>query len=213
MIEVKLCGNHSLTDFDVVTQSNAQFVGVIFAESKRKVEPEKLKEWLSRVELSLHQKLVGVFVNPTIQEIKDVLNHVSLDVIQLHGNETQAMIQEVSEHFNLPIFKAIHHEPPTSFSNMERLADYVEGFVVDSKVRGAWGGTGVTFDWGAIPLYVEKAKELNKYCFIAGGINPDNIKECLTYSPSAIDLSSGIERNGRKDRDLIRRLEERMGEI
>jgi phosphoribosylanthranilate isomerase len=210
MIDLKLCGNHSIEDLKLATKSRANYIGIIFAESKRKVSPSVLAEWLKEVHLPEHKQLVGVFVNPTIDVIENVRMYIPLDIVQLHGNETIEFIKKLKSVVALPIFKAIHHQPPVSYQLMEQLASLVDGFVVDSKVKGAWGGTGIKFAWEAIPTYVEISQRLNKKCFIAGGIKPDNVQECLTFAPPGIDLSSGIETNGRKDQQLITQLEERI---
>jgi phosphoribosylanthranilate isomerase len=210
MTLLKLCGNHSLPDLQIVTRSKAEYIGVIFAESKRKVEPRMLAEWLKEVVLPDYQQLVGVFVNPTLYEIENVIDQVPLDVLQLHGNEIDSFLEEIKREFGLPLFKAIHHHPPYSFNQIDQLASIVDGFIVDSKVQGAWGGTGIKFDWEAIPKYVEMIKQYDKKCFIAGGIRPDNIEKCLVYHTPGIDLASGIERDGRKDEQLITQLEARL---
>jgi phosphoribosylanthranilate isomerase len=93
---------------------------------------------------------------------------------------------------------------------MKKYAEAADGFVIDSKVKDAFGGTGQTFDWSKVPCYIQAAEELNKTLFIAGGIAPDNIHQLLELHPPGIDISSGIEQNGKKDETLLTRLEERV---
>lgn len=210
MVELKLCGNHSLSDLQAVASSNANYLGFIFTESKRSVDPNDLIIWLKEVSIPEDKRLVGVFVNPTPDEVEDVLKRIPLDILQLHGNEAMKDIVRIKSNVGLPIFKAIHHQPPESFQLMEELAEIVDGFIIDSKVRGAWGGTGVKFDWEAIPEYTKLATKYNKKCFIAGGITPENVSDCLLFEPPGIDLSSGIENDGKKNSKLIVKLEERI---
>lgn len=202
---LKLCGNHSLQDLQLAVNSGAPFIGIVFAESKRKVDPVLCSEWLSQVEKGHDQKYVGVFVNSTLQEIANVLQYVPLDIIQFHGNEAPGEIIKVKMATGLKVWKAIHH----SDNGIARMKDYehvVDGYVIDSKVKGAWGGTGERFDWEAIPAYKNEAKRQGVHCLIAGGIIPENVEQILHYFPDGIDISSGIETNGKKDADKIQQL-------
>jgi phosphoribosylanthranilate isomerase len=210
MIDLKLCGNHSLSDFQVVTKSKrANYIGVIFADSKRQVNPHDLKDWLKKAPLPSYQKLVGVFVNPSLTEVSEVLQHVPLDLIQCHGNETVETILSIKEAFELPVFKAIHHQKE-GWRQLKQYEGVVDGYVVDSKVKGAWGGTGIKFEWESIPCYLKEANRQGVTCLIAGGINAENVDGCIVYHPHGIDLSSGIEVDGRKSEEQLQRLEERM---
>ncbi|SDJ49057.1 phosphoribosylanthranilate isomerase [Salimicrobium halophilum] len=194
---IKLCGNQTESDIEKGAFSNATHLGFIFVKSAgRYVFPEKIGKWVKRIRPS--QKLVGVFVNPTIDEIDEVLRFVPLDVIQLHGNETVSELLKIKESFPMPVWKAIHHNQD-GLSIMRLFSGVAEGFIIDSKVKGAYGGTGVTFDWEAIPRYKEEANKQNVPCLMAGGVNPSNIKELMTHKPEGIDVSSGIETDGEKD--------------
>jgi phosphoribosylanthranilate isomerase len=206
---LKLCGNHSLQDLEIAAQSNATHIGVIFAESKRQVKPEQLAHWLKKVEISA--QLVGVFVHASVTEIDNVLRHVDLDVIQCHGKESVEEVEEIKQRFAKPVFKAVHHQEK-GLKQLQQFADVADGYVIDSKVKGAWGGTGVSFDWDSIPDYTKEARRQQKLCFIAGGINPDNVESCMSYAPIGIDLSSGIETEGRKNNLKLQQLVERMTE-
>lgn len=206
---LKLCGNHSLQDLQRAVSSGAEFIGIVFAESKRKVKPELCGEWMKQIKKRSGQKYVGVFVNPTLKEISDVLRHVQLDIIQFHGTETPARIIEVKLATGLTVWKAIHHNT-SGIDRMKAYQNIVDGYVVDSKVKGAWGGTGERFDWEAIPSYTREAERQGVPCLIAGGITPDNVGEILKYYPQGIDISSGIETDGEKDNHKITDLIERL---
>lgn len=206
---LKYCGNHSEDDLLASFSSKADYVGVVFVESKRMVTPNQLKNWLRAVPNRETKKLVGLFVNPTLDEIEKTLNDVPLDIIQCHGHETPNLIEEMKNQFQLPVWKVIHHSE-LGWRTMELYQDSVSAYIIDSKVKGQWGGTGQRFDWGHIPLYIKEGQRLKKPVFIAGGIHPNNVEELLEYQPNGIDLSSGIEVNGRKDREMMKLLEERI---
>jgi phosphoribosylanthranilate isomerase len=205
---LKFCGIRTIGDLKIVSSSQAEYIGLIFAESKRRVDPKMVKTWLEEVDIT-GKKLVAVFVNPTAKELTDVLTNLPIDVIQFHGNESYDDIKKVKENFVGTIWKALHHHPKT-LEEMDFFKNIVEGFVIDSRIKGQWGGTGVSFDWSAVPRYIEFSRDTNKLCFIAGGVNESNIEKLLTYHPQGIDLSSGIEEDNRKCKDKIERIEERV---
>ncbi|MGM7721924.1 phosphoribosylanthranilate isomerase [Metabacillus sp. Hm71] len=205
---LKFCGVRSLKDLKLVSQSQADYIGFIFAESKRKVDPKAVKAWISEMNLS-GKKLVAVFVNPSEAEINQVLTEVPIDVIQFHGNESVEEIKKVRDTFKGTVWKALHHHPNT-LEEMKEYQDIVDGFIIDSRLKGQWGGTGVSFDWSAVPHYITFTKTNNKLCFIAGGVNENNIEKLLTYNPQGIDLSSGIEVDEQKSKDKIKQVEERV---
>ncbi|NTU25325.1 phosphoribosylanthranilate isomerase [Bacillus tequilensis] len=202
---LKYCGIRSLQDLQLAASSQADYLGFIFAESKRKVSPQNVKKWLSQVRV---EKLVaGVFVNESIETAARIAEDLNLDVIQLHGDEKPADADALRVLTDCEIWKALHHHENTT-QDIDRFKDHVDGFVIDSSVKGARGGTGVAFSWGSVPEYQQTA--IGKRCFIAGGVNPDTITGLLKYHPSGIDLASGIEKNGQKNQNLMRLLEERM---
>ncbi|MDR0139796.1 phosphoribosylanthranilate isomerase [Metabacillus idriensis] len=205
---IKLCGNHSLEDLKLTSKSDADYLGLIFAESKRIVEALDVKEWLKEVETE-DKQLVAVFVNARLDEIEQVMNELPIDVIQCHGSETVKEIAEIKHHFKREVWKALPHYEGT-LSDMKLYAEAADGFVIDSKVKDAFGGTGRTFDWSKVPCYIQAAEAINKTLFIAGGLTPDNIEQLLGLHPPGIDISSGIEQYGKKDEALLTRLEERV---
>lgn len=204
---IKFCGVQNLNDLKVVCHSLADYIGFIFAESKRKVDPLLVAEWLEEVDTT--KKIVAVFVNPTDDEIENVLKHVPVDVIQFHGNETIDQIRRIGHSFDGQLWKALHHHDKT-IEEMEHYHSVIDGFVIDSRTKGQWGGTGVRFDWDAVPHYIDLANRLKKICLIAGGVNEKNISELLSLHPQGIDLSSGIEINQKKSSEKVYKIEERV---
>lgn len=211
-INVKLCGNRSLLDLKTSIESGADYIGVVFAESKRKVDPVELSQWLKQTQLAKEQQLVGVFVNPTIGELEDVMKLVDLDVIQLHGHEDIAHVLNIKEKFRSTIWKAIHHTD-SSVELMNLYKGVIDGYVVDAKSKEAWGGTGEQFDWKAVPHYIEEAEKQGVPCFIAGGVNSENVFELASLKPHGIDVSSGIESEGKKDLNKIEEIMRRSKHV
>ncbi|WP_369683832.1 tryptophan synthase subunit beta [Salipaludibacillus sp. LMS25] len=195
---LKFCGITSKTDFAQVVASEADMLGVIFAKSKRQVMPHRVAEWKEAYPLSKRQKLSGVFVNETVSKLLEIVKVAKVDAIQCHGTESPAEVAEIKRRSGLDVFKTIHHHDE-AISEMREYEGIVDGFVVDTKTADAWGGTGTQFDWKAVPAYEREAKRQGVPCLIAGGVTPENVLQLLAYKPSGIDLSSGIETDGRKD--------------
>ncbi|MEK5335209.1 phosphoribosylanthranilate isomerase [Bacillus sp. FSL M8-0166] len=207
---LKYCGAVSQEDVECIAQSNANAIGFIFAPSKRQVQPDQVKQWL--IQTKCEKKIAGVFVNEKIQKVCDITKHIPLDIVQLHGDETQDDAKEIKQQTGVVVWKVFHHEPniTSTLEKMTAFAPVVDGFLIDAKVKGMRGGSGTAFAWEAVPAYVQHAKRLEKTCAIAGGITSEKIAELLAYGPEAIDLSSGIEENGKKSSAKIEALEERM---
>lgn len=206
---IKYCGNRSLHDLQVTAESEADYLGFVFVQgSKRCVNPEEAASWLKQVRIG-DKKIVGLFVNASPEKICSATDVVNLDVIQCHGNESAGEIKAIASATGLPVWKAIRHEK-NGLKQMRDFSGTTAGYVVDSKVKGQWGGTGECFDWQAIPEYLAEARKQGVPCFIAGGVNEENAAELARYGPDGIDVSSGIEKGQRKDARVIKRLEERL---
>lgn len=206
---LKLCGNHSAEDVDVAYQSSADYIGFVFAKSKRQVKREDVQKWMDQYENRRGKKLVALFVHAETDEIIETIKGLPFDVIQCHGNELPEQVADIKERTGLSVWKVIHHSEE-ALRTMKEYEGTCDGYVIDCKVGNQWGGTGVSFDWEFVPLYIEEGKRQQVPVFIAGGINPDNIEELLAFNPDGVDLSSGIEENGQKSSKLVSQLEERM---
>ncbi|MGD6815761.1 phosphoribosylanthranilate isomerase [Metabacillus sp. 84] len=205
---LKYCGNKSKADYRLSLGSGADYIGFIFAESKRRTEPEEVRKWISECGRG-GKKLVGVFVNPSLEETILACKTLNLDTVQFHGEESAEFLEAFKGSSQTKVWKAIRHDADAC-KKMEHYAPYTDGFLIDSKVQGAWGGTGIAFDWSACGDYVRQAEKLGKFCFIAGGIHEANVKELLDRKPGGIDLASGLERNGSKDAEMIKNFEKRV---
>jgi phosphoribosylanthranilate isomerase len=201
---VKYCGCQTKYDYLLLSSSKADIIGFVFADSKRKVTPEEVSSWVGS-----HEKrklLAGVFQNSSIEEMVLAAEKVPLDIIQCHGNESVSTIINLKKRTKKLIYKAI----PYSDTISEQIAVYAkcaDAIVVDSVSKGQFGGTGISFSWTQVPAILKESKKENVPCFIAGGINPENINTLLDYDPYGIDLSGGIEFEGKKSSDRIKKLE------
>ncbi|BAB05381.1 phosphoribosylanthranilate isomerase [Halalkalibacterium halodurans] len=205
---LKYCGNRSLEDVQAAATSKADYLGFVFAKSKRQVTVNEVTRWLDQVNVN-GKKLVALFVNEPIDQIVNVVKQGPFDVIQCHGTENRDYIMTLKERIDLPVWKAIHHSGQ-GLQMMRALEGVVEAFVVDAKVEGQWGGTGQSFDWHVVPLYLQEGKRQQVPVFIAGGINPHNVELLLPYGPCGIDISSGIEENGQKSSAKICQIEKKV---
>ncbi|MFD1738546.1 phosphoribosylanthranilate isomerase [Bacillus salitolerans] len=206
---LKYCGNRSFADWKTVMSSSCDYVGLIFAESKRKVTSSEVKKWIEKQPVVNAKKIVGVFVNESVENIVRVAEEVPLDVIQCHGKEPPLLLKELKTRTKKEVWKVIHHGEH-SLSEMKLFHGVADGYVIDSKQKGKWGGTGISFDWSHIPSYINEASAQAVPCWIAGGVNANNIHSLLNYEPFGIDIASGIEEKERKDETIIRTIEKRV---
>lgn len=197
MVKIKICGLSRECDIDFANEAKLDYIGFVFANSRRKITKEQA--YILKKKLNSDIKTVGVFVNEDIKFILELLNENIIDIIQLHGHEDEKYMFELKRKTNNTIIKAITVDKKDFISDFSNtLADYL---LLDS---GA-GGTGMKFDWNLLD------KEIKKPFFLAGGINAENVEQAIKLiNPFAIDISSGVETNGYKDRykilDIVRRV-------
>lgn len=187
MVKVKLCGLSRPGDIETANELKPEYIGFVFApKSKRYVTPEKAGE-LKRL-LSSDIKAVGVFVKENPEIVAKLLNNGTIDLAQLHGGEDEEYIKQLRTLTDKPIIKAFCIETESDIVDIEHsTADYV---LVDS---GA-GGTGTVFDWNLL-------QNMKRPYFLAGGLELSNVKEAVKkLNPYAVDVSSGIETDGLKDK-------------
>ncbi|MFC5699900.1 phosphoribosylanthranilate isomerase [Cohnella faecalis] len=217
---VKICGIKEESTLRDMAELPVHYVGFMFvAASRRRVTAEQAAKLIaaSRVVNMADGNpplAVGVFVNPTINELRDVLAQAPLDVVQLHGDETPAFCREVRDTFGVDVWRALPVAEPGSSdadeSGSERLEAY-KGSVSTILIDTAGGGTGRTFRWDLIPSYQRIADRLGLKLIVAGGLSQDNVEELLAlHTPYGVDISSGVETEGAKDSVKIAAFAERV---
>ena len=186
MTKMKFCGLTGESDIDVANELRPEYVGFVFApKSKRYVTPERAAELKRRLAAGI--KAVGVFVNDTPCHVADLLETGVIDIAQLHGSEDEEYIGHLRQLTGKSIIRAYRIKTAEDIAEAEKCtADHV---LLDS---GA--GTGEVFDWKLI-------KNMKRPYFLAGGLSPDNVENAVEQlSPYAVDVSSGIETDGVKDK-------------
>lgn len=203
MTKIKICGLMSLEDVDIVNKYEPDYIGFVFAPSKRKVTEKLALEMRKRLKTSIQS--VGVFVNAPISQILSLEKHHVIDIIQLHGDETEKEIKELQENTKLPIIRAMRIKNQQQvLKASEMKVDYL---LCDTFVKGQYGGSGTTFDWSLVP-------KVTKPIFIAGGITLSNVRDVINQTqPYCIDISSGVETEGRKDEVKIKKIIEAVREM
>ena len=189
MSKIKLCGLSRKCDIEWVNALRPEYIGFVFwSKSKRNVPPEKAKELKDL--LSPDIKAVGVFVDEPIENVAELLNDNIIDIAQLHGGEDEEYIKKLRTLSGKPIIKAFLLKSEIDAERAEKsTADYI---LVDSGT-----GTGKSFDW-------ELLKNIRRPYFLAGGLCCENISQAIeTLHPYAVDVSSGIETNGCKDKNKM----------
>jgi phosphoribosylanthranilate isomerase len=177
--KIKICGLTRIEDIIAVNKAKPDYIGFVFAESKRKVDMMQARK-LQR-ELHNEIKCVGVFASEQIKSLLATLKFPVLDMIQLHGGEDEKYIKQLKEYTNLPIIKAVSIQKKGDAQAWENSA--ADFLLLDHK----GGGTGETFDWNLIG-------EVTKPFFLAGGLSSQNVARAIKkIAPYAVDTSSGVE--------------------
>ncbi|GBF72778.1 N-(5'-phosphoribosyl)anthranilate isomerase [Paenibacillus sp. 598K] len=215
-VRVKICGLRDAETIRAMDGLAVDEIGFVFAKSRRQVSPMQAEALIDAVAgLRNHRgeapRTVGVFVDPTLEQLEETLATASLDVIQLHGEETPQLCRDVRDRLGRDVWKVLSvgelHEDA-----VVRLAPYA-GAIDAVLIDTAGGGTGQTFQWDRIPAYAAAAQELGLPLYVAGGLHPGNVEELLrSYAPRGIDVSSGVETDGVKDIGLIKQFIERVKE-
>ncbi len=193
MSKVKICGLFRTEDIQAANKYKPDFVGFVFAKSRRQVTEEQAAAFKALLDPEI--RAVGVFVDAKITQIVRLVKARTIDIVQLHGNEDEAYINELRNLVDCEIIKAVKVTDIASVEQCQSCsADYL---LLDNAVAGS----GEAFDW----TYLKACK---RPFFLAGGIGPENIKQALEINPYAVDLSSGAETDGVKDANKIRLLVE-----
>lgn len=199
MTRVKICGLKSPQDIEIVNEYKPDYIGFVFADfSKRYVTPEQALELKKLLKPEI--KSVGVFVNERIDVIMSILESGAIDIVQLHGNEDEEYVAELREQIRFS--KVLSPEPEIiqvfNMNKIQNLSD-IQKTSADYILLDSGYGTGQTFDW-------EKLKDIDKPFFLAGGLSLENVEQAIReIAPFAVDVSSGVETQGSKDRSKVER--------
>ncbi len=196
---IKICGIRRPEDVEILNQHFPNYAGFICSKPFwRYVDFETFQKLIFQLRRDIGR--VGVFVNPTIQDIWDYANY--LDVIQLHGEEDAECIEQIRENFSydIQIWKAVRVRTPEDIQKADKLP--VDKLVLDSFSAVSHGGTGTLAPWDII-----KNNRPEHPFFLAGGISAENVLEAVeTVQPFGIDVSSSVETDRQKDIDKIREI-------
>lgn len=191
MTKIKICGLRRPEDIAYVNEAKPDFAGFIIdvPKSRRNVPREKVRELTAL--LSPEILPVGVFVNAPMETILSLVTDGTLKAVQLHGQESQSYLEELKKQVAVPLIRAFSIRSQEDLTEAEKSpADFV---LLDN---GA-GGTGETFDWSLLSSF-------DRPFFLAGGLRLENITEAVSrFHPYALDLSSGVETDGYKDKEKI----------
>lgn len=205
MTKVKICGLSRVEDALLAGQAGADFLGVVFAPSRRQISLRKALELVKAVDgLNPRPAVVGVFVNSAAGEVNHIADYCRLDWVQLSGDEGWDYCQRIDR----AIIKVIH--VPVGKTTGEILADIEIGYrlplehrlvcLLDSRVGGVYGGTGQAFDWQLVEEVSARFPVI-----VAGGLTPVNVVQLLqVVQPWGVDVSSGVEVNGVKSVEKIK---------
>lgn len=210
MTRFKVCGLRRAEDALAAIGERADFIGLIFAPSKRQLTAEEAHGILEEARAAHESdgkmpEAVGVFVNASADEVNRTAEYCGLDRIQLHGDETLKYCSGIER----PVFKVVRIEAGTRGDDLltaleEELSAIVDAGhtpMLDTVSKGPYyGGTGETFDWG---LATELAKKFD--IVLSGGLNPENVGQSIErVGPWVVDVSSGVETDGKKDAGKIK---------
>ncbi|MFH1860455.1 MAG: phosphoribosylanthranilate isomerase [bacterium] len=199
-IAVKICGITNIEDALFAVEAGADALGFIFAKKSPRLVDRKIVKTIIK-QIPPFVTTVGVFVNEPIDVVQDIVGYCGIDIVQLHGNESPQYCSQ----FNKRVIKAFRIQDAASLLELPKY--HVCGYLLDTFVEGADGGTGKQFDWNL-------ATEAKKYgrIILAGGLNPENVAEAIVQvKPYWVDFSSGVEcllgkKNRAKMVEFVRRV-------
>ncbi len=188
---IKICGLMRGEDVLYVNEVSPEYIGFIFVRDRRRyVSPKTAK--LLRSQLKPGITAVGVFINEDPRTVAELWQSGLIDMAQLHGQEDEQYIKDLRSLTSLPLIKAFRVESKEDIERAEQSsADYI---LLDNGI----GGTGSAFDWSLLA-------GVKREYFLAGGLNAENVSQAISFArPFAVDVSSGVETDGKKDFQKIR---------
>lgn len=186
MTKIKFCGMMRAEDISAANAIRPDYIGFVFApKSRRAVTPEQAAAL--KAQLAPGIRAVGVFVNAPPAQVAALLDAGTIDIAQLHGQEDEAYLAALRAQTDKPILQAFRVD--TAVDLQRAAASTADGLLLDSGT----GGTGMAFDWTLL-------RDFGRPYFLAGGLSAETVHEAIQkYHPYAVDVSSGIETDGKKD--------------
>lgn len=192
---IKICGIKTEEEVHLINQYPVTYMGLIFAMSKRQVTIEKAAYLRSLLRSDI--QVIGVFMDQELDFIKEAIESCHLDGVQLHGGESNAMIESLS----VPVWKSIAVKGPESLAAIEAYPS-AAGLLLDTYHKGATGGTGQQFNWDLV-----RDLKLKQKLILAGGLKADNVEAAIAkVGPDVLDLNSGLESDLIKDPKKVQEL-------
>lgn len=198
-VKVKICGLKSIEDVEIVNKYLPDYVGFVFANTKRFVPDELAAQMKQKLDPKI--KAVGVFVNEPVEHVISLCRQSIIDVVQLHGDETDDYVRKLKQETDICVIKAIRVQTKEQvLANISRQADY---HLFDTYKKGEPGGTGECF---SLDILQEALRLLEPFpFFIAGGLTPHNATQILEKQKCfGLDISTGVETAGKKDEEKIK---------
>ncbi|MGL5207629.1 MAG: phosphoribosylanthranilate isomerase [Acidaminococcaceae bacterium] len=196
MTKIKICGLTRTEDIDMANEFLPDYVGFVFAKSRRRVSLEQAKVLKKRLRPGI--KVVGVFVNEKPENIAEIAKQGIIDLIQIHGDEDAAYCEQLRKLTPAPIIKAVRVQSDEELAGIQEFdCDY---YLFDTLSSEQYGGTGKAFDHSILCN-----TEIKKPFFVAGGLNQDNVTAVIeAIKPFGVDTSGGVETAGSKDANKIK---------
>lgn len=196
MPKVKICGNTRIEDVQLAASLGADYLGLIFTESKRRISIEAAKSLVQS--LPHFKSFVAVFSNQPKEKVEEIVHELGIFTLQFHGEETARYCHSFIEK-GYQVIKTFRIKDRMS---LKRIDEYnVSAFLFDTYSHDEKGGTGTPFNWELI----EDRPYVHEKLFLAGGLNINNLKEAIQkVRPFAVDVASGVEKkSGEKDPKLL----------
>ena len=191
MTKVKICGLSTASAVEIACQAGADYIGFVFAESRRRVSLEQAQKLAALVPPAVRK--VGVFVSPSLSELEEAISVANLDLVQIHGDFNEDLLTQIGR----PVIRAYQVK-----GELKEFSQQVDYLLFDAPLAGS----GQTFDW-----QVFDESQIHQPFFIAGGLNAGNVREAIQhFAPYAVDVSSGVETDGKKDLQKITEFIERV---
>jgi len=211
MIRVKICGITNKEDALMAVRCGADAIGVIVdvpVDTPRNIDVNRAEAIMNSIPPFI--STVAVIMPKSIKDVKNIINELNPDVVQLHGDESLRLVSKIRKMFTGKIIKVIHvaidekmDRIEDKIENAKNYAEVVDAIMLDTKIKKTVGGTGKSHNWEISAMIRES---INKPLILSGGLNIWNVRDAIkNVRPYAVDVSSGVELEpGKKDETKMR---------